>query len=389
MSSVPASLQESLADRYRLERELGQGGMATVYLAHDLRHDRDVALKVLRPELAAILGRERFLAEIRLTAKLDHPHILTLLDSGESNGLLWYTLPFIRGESLRQKLTRERQLGVAESVGIARQIAGALDYAHQHGVIHRDVKPENILLHEGEAMLADFGIALAVREAGGPRLTETGLSIGTPQYMSPEQATAERQLDARSDVYSLGAVLYEMLAGEPPFTGVTGQAVIAKLMVERPDPAPHGARRGAGGPGRSGAAGAGQGAGGPVPQCRGVRRGARGAGRAPGAAAGAEAGAAHGGPGHRGGCRRRRVARAWDAFGRATRRGCGPHPHADHLHRQRRGSRDLARWGATGVRAAVPAARRLTAATRWSSRTSHRGSAGPCPAGSTAAACTR
>ena len=234
MSSVPASLQESLADRYRLERELGQGGMATVYLAHDLRHDRDVALKVLRPELAAILGRERFLAEIRLTAKLDHPHILTLLDSGESNGLLWYTLPFIRGESLRQKLTRERQLGVAEAVGIARQIAGALDYAHQHGVIHRDVKPENILLHEGEAMLADFGIALAVREAGGPRLTETGLSIGTPQYMSPEQATAERQLDARSDVYSLGAVLYEMLAGEPPFTGVTGQAVIAKLMVERP-----------------------------------------------------------------------------------------------------------------------------------------------------------
>jgi serine/threonine-protein kinase len=210
--------------------------MATVYLAHDLKHDRDVALKVLRPELAAVLGRERFLAEIHLTAKLDHPHILTLIDSGESDDFLWYVVPFIRGESLRQKLAREKQLGVEDALAIARQVAGALDHAHRHGVIHRDVKPENILLHEGEAMLADFGIALAVQAAAGKRLTETGLSVGTPQYMSPEQATAERQVDGRTDVYSLGAVLYEMLAGEPPFTGATGQAVIAKLMTERPTP---------------------------------------------------------------------------------------------------------------------------------------------------------
>jgi dipeptidyl aminopeptidase/acylaminoacyl peptidase len=234
MPAVPPGLATALQDRYRLERELGQGGMATVYLAHDLKHDRDVALKILRPDLAAVLGRERFLAEIRLTAKLDHPHILTLIDSGESNGLLWYVVPFIRGESLRQKLQREMQLGLDEALAITKQVAGALEYAHQHGVIHRDLKPENILLHEGEAMLADFGIALAVKEAGGNRLTETGLSLGTPQYMSPEQATGDRQLDARSDVYSLGAVLYEMLAGEPPHTGATVQAVIAKLMTERP-----------------------------------------------------------------------------------------------------------------------------------------------------------
>jgi tRNA A-37 threonylcarbamoyl transferase component Bud32 len=227
-------LRASLSERYTLESELGQGGMATVYLARDVKHDRQVAVKVLRPELSAILGRERFLAEVRNTAKLDHPHILTLLDSGESDGFVWYTLPYIRGESLRHKLDRETQLSVEEAVSITRQIAGALEHAHQHGIIHRDVKPENILLHEGEAMLADFGIALAVKEAGGQRLTETGLSLGTPQYMSPEQATAEKTLDARSDVYSLGAVLYEMLAGEPPFTGATGQAVIAKLLVERP-----------------------------------------------------------------------------------------------------------------------------------------------------------
>ena len=234
MAPVPPGLATALQDHYRLDRVLGQGGMATVYLAHDLRHDRDVALKVLRPELAAVLGRERFLAEIRLTAKLDHPHILTLIDSGESDGFLWYVVPFIRGESLRQKLERQKQLDIAEAIEVAGDIAGALDYAHAHGVIHRDVKPENILLHEGQAMLADFGIALAVREAAGERLTETGMSEGTPQYMTPEQPTAERQLDATSDVYSLGAVLYEMLAGEPPFTGKTGQAVIAKLMTERP-----------------------------------------------------------------------------------------------------------------------------------------------------------
>ena len=232
--AVPSALAEALSDRYVIERELGHGGMATVYLAHDLRHDRDVALKVLRPELTAILGRERFLNEVRLTAKLDHPHILTLIDSGETDGFLWYVLPFIRGESLRQRIQRERQLGVDEALAITRQIAGALDYAHARGVIHRDIKPENILLHEGEAMLTDFGIALAVKEAGGSRLTETGLSLGTPSYMSPEQATGDRALDARSDVFSLGAVLYEMLAGEPPHTGATVQAVIAKLLTERP-----------------------------------------------------------------------------------------------------------------------------------------------------------
>ncbi len=234
MTATPAALAAALADHYTIGRELGQGGMATVYLAHDLKHDRDVALKVLRPELAAVLGRDRFLTEIRLTAKLDHPHILTLIDSGESDSFLWYVLPYVRGESLRDRLTRDKPLGVEEALAITKQIAGALEYAHQHGVIHRDVKPENILLHEGEAMLADFGIALAVKQAAGNRLTETGLSLGTPQYMSPEQATGERQLDARSDVYSLAAVLYEMLAGEPPVTGPTVQAVIAKLMTERP-----------------------------------------------------------------------------------------------------------------------------------------------------------
>jgi TolB-like protein/Tfp pilus assembly protein PilF len=221
-------LQAALSESYTVERELGRGGMATVYLARDIKHDRDVALKVLRPQLAAVLGRERFLTEIRLTAKLDHPHILTLIDSGESEGFLWYVIPYVRGESLRQRLNRHRELGVDEALTITRQIAGALDYAHQRGVIHRDIKPENILFHEGEAMLADFGIALAVKEAGGNRVTETGLSLGTPQYMSPEQATGDRTLDARTDVYALGAVLYEMLAGEPPFTGPTAQAVIAK-----------------------------------------------------------------------------------------------------------------------------------------------------------------
>ena len=227
-------LRASLADRYRIERELGAGGMATVYLAQDLKHDRKVAVKVLRPELAAVLGAERFLAEIKITARLDHPHVLTLIDSGAADGFLYYVLPFVRGESLRDKLNREKQLGLEEALHITRQVASALDYAHRQGVIHRDIKPENILIQEGEAMLTDFGIALAVTEAGGNRLTEPGLSLGTPQYMSPEQATGDRQLDARSDVYSLGAVLYEMLAGEPPVTGPNVQAVIAKLMTERP-----------------------------------------------------------------------------------------------------------------------------------------------------------
>jgi tetratricopeptide (TPR) repeat protein len=231
---MPPLTSAILADRYRIERELGQGGMATVYLARDLKHDRAVALKVLRPELAAMLGAERFLHEISTTANLQHPHILPLYDSGQSDGPLFYVMPYVAGESLRARLSREKQLGLEESLTITRQVAEALDYAHRQGVIHRDIKPENILLHEGNAMLADFGIALAVRQAGGQRLTESGLSLGTPQYMSPEQATGGRELDARSDVYSLGAVLYEMLAGDPPHTGATVQTVIAKLMTERP-----------------------------------------------------------------------------------------------------------------------------------------------------------
>jgi serine/threonine protein kinase len=234
MRDVLLKLTSALADRYRVERQLGRGGMATVYLARDLKHERPVALKVLRAELSAILGGERFLREIRLTAALQHPHILPLLDSGEAGGFLYYVLPFVRGESLRDRLNREKQLGLDKALTITKQVASALDYAHHQGVVHRDIKPENILIQEGEAMLADFGIALAVKEAGGSRLTETGLSLGTPQYMSPEQATGDRQLDARSDVYSLAAVLYEMLAGEPPVTGPNAQAMIAKLITERP-----------------------------------------------------------------------------------------------------------------------------------------------------------
>jgi tRNA A-37 threonylcarbamoyl transferase component Bud32 len=234
VTTAPERLTTVLADRYRIERPLGQGGMATVYLAQDLKHDREVALKVLRPELGAVLGPDRFLAEIKVTARLDHPHILTLIDSGVVDGFLYYVLPLVRGESLRGKLDREKQLGVDEALAITRHVASALDYAHRQGVVHRDIKPENILLQEGEAVLTDFGIALAVKEAGGNRLTETGLSLGTPQYMSPEQATGERTLDGRTDIYSLAAVLYEMLAGEPPVTGPSAQAMIAKLITERP-----------------------------------------------------------------------------------------------------------------------------------------------------------
>ncbi|HEY6059067.1 MAG TPA: protein kinase [Gemmatimonadales bacterium] len=219
----------SFADRYTIERELGRGGMATVYLAHDRKYDRLVALKLLRPELAAILGADRFLREIRLTAQLQHPHILPLLDSGDAGGVLYYAMPYVAGESLRQRLTRAGPLAPAEALAILRAIAGALDYAHEAGVVHRDIKPENILLHEGEAMVADFGIALARSAADSDRLTGTGISVGTPAYMSPEQATAEA-LDRRSDVYSLGCVLYEMLAGTPPFTGPTAQAVIAQSL---------------------------------------------------------------------------------------------------------------------------------------------------------------
>ncbi len=241
MADAPARLVAALADRYRLERQLGEGGMATVHLAHDRKHDRRVAIKVLRPELAAVIGAERFLVEIRTTANLQHPHILPLFDSGEADGFLYYVMPFVDGETLRAKLDRETQLGVDEAVRIATDVADALHYAHAQGVIHRDIKPENILLQNGRPMVADFGIALAVSAAAGGRMTETGLSLGTPHYMSPEQATAERELTARSDQYALACVLYESLAGEPPHIGGSAQQVIMKIITEVP--ADLGARR--------------------------------------------------------------------------------------------------------------------------------------------------
>jgi serine/threonine-protein kinase len=237
-------LAAALAGRYAIEREIGQGGMATVYLADDLRHQRKVAIKVLRPELSSLLGPERFAREIQVAASLSHPHIVPLYDSGEISGtgpLLWFSMPYVRGESLRQRLSRQRQLQIDEALGIVRQVAAALEHAHALGLIHRDIKPENILLHEGEAMVTDFGIALALaggeagRLSGGDRITGTGITLGTPQYMSPEQAAGDRALDARSDIYSLGCVLYELLAGEPPYTGPTAQAIMAKRFT---DPVP-------------------------------------------------------------------------------------------------------------------------------------------------------
>ena len=227
-------LNAALTDRYTVERELGRGGMATVYLARDVKHDRLVALKVLEPELGAVLGSERFLSEIRVTANLQHPNLLPLFDSGAAGGLLYYVMPYVDGESLRDTLQREKQLPVDESIRIAVAIASALDYAHKRGVIHRDLKPENILLQSRQPMVADFGIALAVSRAGGARITQTGLSLGTPQYMSPEQATGDRVIDGRTDIYSLAAVLYEMLTGDPPHIGSTAQAIIAKVLTEKP-----------------------------------------------------------------------------------------------------------------------------------------------------------
>ena len=229
-------LQSALADRYHLERELGQGGMATVYLADDLKHRRKVALKVLKPDLAATLGAERFLREIELCARLTHPHVLPLHDYGNAGGFLYYVMPYVEGESLRDRLTREKQLPLDDALRITREVADALAYAHAQGVIHRDVKPENVLLQSGHAVVADFGIARAVSAAGGTRLTETGLAVGTPAYMSPEQAAGETDIDARSDLYSLGCVLYEMLTGETPYTGPTPQAILAKKLTE---PLPH------------------------------------------------------------------------------------------------------------------------------------------------------
>ena len=233
-SSPLGRLTAALADRYRIERELGAGGMATVYLAEDLKHGRQVAIKVLRPELAAVIGPERFVREIRTIAALQHPHILGLIDSGEVAGTAYYVMPFVEGESLRDRLSREKQLPIADGVRIAAEVASALDYAHRHGVIHRDIKPENILLHDGQALVADFGIALAASKSGGSRMTETGMSLGTPHYMSPEQAMGEREITGRSDVYALGVVTYEMLTGDPPFTGSTAQAIVARMMTEAP-----------------------------------------------------------------------------------------------------------------------------------------------------------
>ena len=231
MHALIHRLNVALEGRYSIERELGEGGMATVYLADDLKHDRQVALKVLKPELAAIVGADRFLAEIKTTANLQHPHILPLHDSGDADGFLYYVMPYVEGESLRVRLQRERQLPVDEAVRIATSVAEALDYAHRQGVVHRDIKPANILLQDGMPVVADFGIALAVRTGGGHRLTETGLSLGTPHYMSPEQATGDANVRGSTDVYALGCVLYEMLAGEPPYTGSTPQAILGRIIT--------------------------------------------------------------------------------------------------------------------------------------------------------------
>src|SRR5215203_1672462 len=239
MAEITEHLSTALADRYGIVRRIGEGGMATVYLAQDLKHDRKVALKVLRPELAAVLGADRFVQEIKTTAQLQHPHILPLYDSGSTEAahgghteFLYYVMPYIQGETLREKLNREVQLGIDEAVKIATEVADALQYAHEQGVIHRDIKPENILLHNGRAMVADFGIALAVSAAGGGRMTQTGMSLGTPHYMSPEQATADKHISNRSDIYSLGSVFYEMLAGQPPHTGSSAQAIILRIVSD-------------------------------------------------------------------------------------------------------------------------------------------------------------
>jgi len=240
--NLRSRLAESLVGRYRVDREVGRGGMATVFLAQDQKHDRKVALKVLHPELAAALGSERFLREIQIAARLQHPHILPLYDSGQADTLLYYVMPFVEGESLRDRLAREKQLPVEDAVKLGRDIAAALDYAHRHGVVHRDIKPENVMLHEGEAIVTDFGIAKAVSAAGGESLTQTGMAVGTPAYMSPEQAMGESEPDGRSDVYSLGCVLFEMLTGAAPFTGSTVQALITKRFTD-PVPSVRAARK--------------------------------------------------------------------------------------------------------------------------------------------------
>jgi len=236
-----ARFQLALADRYTIERELGRGVMATVYLAQDLKHHRPVAIKVLKREIACALGPERFLREIEIAARLNHPHILTLHDSGDADGFLYFVMPYVEGESLRQRLVREKQLSLEDALQITGEVASALSYAHSHDVVHRDIKPENILLSGGEAVVADFGIARALTAAGGDNLTTIGLAVGTPTYMSPEQAAGVAQLDGRSDIYSLGCVLYEMLAGRPPFLGATAQEVMARHTLD-PVPPLHPAR---------------------------------------------------------------------------------------------------------------------------------------------------
>jgi serine/threonine-protein kinase len=230
--SLTGRLATALAGRYLIEREIGRGGMATVHLARDLRHGRWVAIKVLREELAAAVGAERFLEEIRVTASLQHPHILPLFDSGSAEGLVWYVMPFVEGETLRSRLARERRLPVDDALQLVREMADALEYAHRHGVVHRDVKPENVLLQSGHALVADFGIALALENAGGARITRTGITLGTPSYMAPEQVAGDRRVDARTDVYALGAVLHEMLAGESPFAAASHQVMSRNVMYE-------------------------------------------------------------------------------------------------------------------------------------------------------------
>src|SRR6266550_983604 len=236
MERVREALSAALGDRYRIERVLGRGGMATVYVAEDLRHRRQVAIKVLRPDVAAAIGADRFLREIAIAARLTHPHVLPLIDSGQADGSLYYVMPYVRGETLRERLVREQRFALKDALRIARELGAGLDYAHREGFVHRDVKPENVLLADGHAVLADFGIARAIFQAGGEHVTEVGLAIGTPEYMSPEQAAGDRELDGRCDEYALACVVYEMLAGEPPFSGDSARAIVAKHLSEPPAP---------------------------------------------------------------------------------------------------------------------------------------------------------
>ena len=271
-------LNAALEGRYAIERELGEGGMATVYVADDLKHERKVALKVLKPELAAVVGAQRFLAEIKTTANLQHPNILPLFDSGEAEGLVYYVMPYVEGETLRDRIDREKQLPVDEAVRIASAVGSALQTAHEQGIIHRDIKPANILLSRGEPLIADFGIALAVGAAGGSRLTETGLSVGTPFYMSPEQATGDQAVGGSTDTYALGVMLYEMLTGDPPYMGSTAQAVLGQIIAGKPVSATEHRPLDPGERGRGGSVRVGEASRGSVQVGAGVREGVGGSG---------------------------------------------------------------------------------------------------------------